>query len=129
MIAGHCARSDSSVSSSFSRFRFAEQGPHNLPICTQCSLLKSGSQLSRKSERLHLPTGRASTVCRTFGMTYVHVYTVVITLKHNGNSVPPLERLRALYFASIVCVCVCVCVFHMIHHTATFSLNSINCYL
>ena len=60
-----------SVSSSISRFRFAEQGPRRLPIRTQCSLLKSGSQVSRKSERLHHPTGRASAVCRTFEMTYV----------------------------------------------------------
>ena len=55
-----------SVSSSISRLCFAEQGPRSLPTRTQCSLLKSGSQLSRKSERLHHPTGRASAVCRTF---------------------------------------------------------------
>ena len=60
-----------SVSSSISRLRFAEHGPRSLPTRTQCSLLKSGSQLSRKSERLHHPTGRASAVCRTFEMTYV----------------------------------------------------------
>jgi hypothetical protein len=60
-----------SVSSSISRFRFAEQGPRSLPIHTQRSLLKSGSQLSRKSEPLHHPTGRASAVCRTFEMTDV----------------------------------------------------------
>ena len=59
------------VSSSISRLRFAEQGPHSLPIHIHCSSLKSGSQLSRKSERLHHPTGRASAVCRTFEMTYV----------------------------------------------------------
>jgi len=61
-----------SVSSSISRLRFAEQGPRRLPIRTHCSLLKSDSQLSRKSERLHHPTDCASTVCRTFEMTYVH---------------------------------------------------------
>jgi len=60
-----------SVSSSISRLRFAEHGPHSLPIRTRCSLLKSDSQLSRKSERLHHPTGRASAVCRTFETTYV----------------------------------------------------------
>ena len=60
-----------SVSFSTSRLRFAEQGPGSLPIRAHCSLLKSGSQLSRKSERLHHPTGRASAVCRTFEMTYV----------------------------------------------------------
>jgi len=32
-----------SVSSSISRLLFAEQGPHSLPICTRCSLLKPGS--------------------------------------------------------------------------------------
>jgi len=62
-----------SVSSSISRHRFAEQGPRSLPIRTNCSLLKSGSQLPRKSERLHHPTDRASGVCRTFQMTYVHI--------------------------------------------------------
>ena len=67
MIAGHCAKSDS-----ISRLRFAEHGPRSLPISTRCSLLKSGSQLSRKSERLHHPTARASEVCRTFEMTYVY---------------------------------------------------------
>jgi len=60
-----------SVSSSILRPCFAEQGPHSLPICILCSLLKSGSQLSRKSERLHHPTGRTSAVCRTFEMTYI----------------------------------------------------------
>ena len=60
-----------SVSSSVSRLRCAEHGPRSLQIHTHCSLLKSGSQLSRKSERLHHPTGRASAVCRTFEMTYV----------------------------------------------------------
>jgi len=60
-----------SVSSSISRLRFAERGSRSLPIRTHCSLLKSGSQLSRKSERLHHPTGRASAVCRTFEMIYV----------------------------------------------------------
>jgi hypothetical protein len=64
-----------SVSSSISRLRFAEQGPHSLPIHTQCSLQKSGSQLSWKSG-LHHPTGCASTVCRTFEMTYV-LYSVI----------------------------------------------------
>jgi hypothetical protein len=60
-----------SVSSSISRLRFAEQGPRSLPLHTYCSLLKFGSQLSRKSERLHHPTGHASAVCRTFEMTCV----------------------------------------------------------
>ena len=60
------------VSSSISRLHFAEQGPRSLPICTQRSLLKSGSQLSWKSEQLHHPTGYANTVCRTFEMTYVY---------------------------------------------------------
>jgi len=60
-----------SVPSSISRFHFAEQGPRSLPIRTQRSLLNSGSQLSRKSERFHHPTGRASAVCRTFEMTHV----------------------------------------------------------
>ena len=60
-----------SVSSSISRLHFAEHGPRSLPILTHCSLLKSGSQLSWKPERLHHPTGRASSVCRTFEMTYV----------------------------------------------------------
>ena len=54
-----------SVSSSISWFRFAEHGPRSLSIGTQCSSLKSGSQLSRKSERLHHPAGRTNTVCRT----------------------------------------------------------------
>ena len=58
-----------SVSSSISRLRFAEHGPRSLPIRTQCSLLKSGSQLSGKSERLHHPTGGTSAVCRTSEMT------------------------------------------------------------
>jgi len=48
-----------SVSSSMSRLRFAEHGTRSLSIRTQCSVLKSGSKLSRKSERLHHPTGRA----------------------------------------------------------------------
>ena len=55
-----------SVSASISRLRFADHGPRGLPIRSQRSLLESGSQLSRKSERLHHPTGRASAVCRTF---------------------------------------------------------------
>jgi hypothetical protein len=58
-----------SVSSSISRLRFPEQGPRSLPISTHFSWLKSGSQLSRKSKRLHHPTVRASAVCRTFEMT------------------------------------------------------------
>jgi len=62
-----------SVSSSISRLRFAGQGPCSLPICTHCSVLKSGSQLSRKSEQLHHSTGRASAVCGTFEMTSVSV--------------------------------------------------------
>jgi len=64
------------VSSSISRLRFAEQGPRGLPIRTLCSLLKSGSQLSRKSEWLEYPTGRASAVCRTFEMTFVYISCV-----------------------------------------------------
>jgi hypothetical protein len=60
-----------SVSSSISRLRFAEQGSRSLGIRTQCSALKSGSQLSRKSKRLRHPTGHASAVCRTFEMTHV----------------------------------------------------------
>jgi hypothetical protein len=60
-----------SVSSSISRLRFAEHGPRSLRYRTQCSLLKSGSQLLRKSERLHHPTGHASAVCITFEMTHV----------------------------------------------------------
>ena len=59
-------------SSSISRLRFAEQGPRSLLICTHCSLLKCGSQLSRKSEQLHHPTGRAGAVCRNLEMTYVY---------------------------------------------------------
>ena len=55
-----------SISSSISRHRFAEQGPRSLPTRTHHSLLKSGSQLSQKSKRLHHPTVRASGVCRTF---------------------------------------------------------------
>jgi len=60
-----------SVSSSFARLHFAEQAPRSLPIRTHFSLPKPGSQLSRKSEILRHPTGRASAVCRTFEMTYV----------------------------------------------------------
>jgi hypothetical protein len=45
--------------------------PRSLQYRTQCSLLKSGSQLLWESERLHCPTGHASAVCRTFEMTYV----------------------------------------------------------
>jgi hypothetical protein len=60
-----------SVSSCISRLHFAEQGPRILPIRTHCTLLTSASKLSRKSERLHHPTGRASAVCRTFEMTEV----------------------------------------------------------
>ena len=48
---------------------FCTTGTTYLPIRTHCSLLKSGSQLSRNSERLHHPTGRARAVCRTFEMT------------------------------------------------------------
>jgi len=62
-----------SVSSSISRLRFAEHGPLSLPVRTQCSLLQSGSQLSRKSEQLRHPTGRASGVCRTFEMAYLFI--------------------------------------------------------
>jgi hypothetical protein len=61
-----------SVSYSILRLRFAEQGTRSLRIGTQCSLLKSDSQLSQKSERLHHPTSHASAVCRTFEMTYVY---------------------------------------------------------
>jgi hypothetical protein len=60
-----------SASSSISRLRFAEYGPRSLPIGTRCSVQKSGSQLSRESERLLHPTGRASAVCGTFEMTYL----------------------------------------------------------
>jgi len=35
--------------------------------------LKSGSQLSRKSERLRHPTGHASAVCRTFEL-FLRIY-------------------------------------------------------
>jgi len=88
-MAGHCARSDSSqFSSSISRLRFAEQEPCSLPIRTHCSLLQSGSQLSRKSERLHHLTGRASAVCRTFEMTYVVRFVYLldydIKIRHVG---------------------------------------------
>jgi hypothetical protein len=60
---------------------------HLLQISTQCSLLKSGSQLSRKSERLHRPSGNASAVCSTFEMTNVYLSTKylnfsVYQLKH-----------------------------------------------
>ena len=60
-----------SGSSSIWRVCFADQGPRSLPKRTHYSLLKSGSQLSRKSERLHHPTGRASAVSRTFEKTNV----------------------------------------------------------
>ena len=60
-----------SLFSSISRLRFAEQVSRSLLIRTQCSSLKSGPQLTRKSERLRHPTGRASAVCRTFEMTHV----------------------------------------------------------
>jgi hypothetical protein len=70
-----------SVSSSVSWPRFAEQGPRGLPIHTRCSLKKCGSQVSRKSERLHHPTGRASAVCRTFEMTYVFSLDPNISVK------------------------------------------------
>jgi len=66
-----------SVSSSISRLWFAEQGTRTPPIRTHCSLLKSGSHLSQKSERLHHSTGRASAVCKTFEMTYVYVCVCV----------------------------------------------------
>ena len=65
-----------SVSFSISRLRFAEHGPRSLPISTQRSVVKSGSQLSRKSERLRHHTGRASAVCRTFEMTHVVLWHV-----------------------------------------------------
>ena len=71
MFAGHWARWGQSVSPSISRPRFAEQGPRSMPINTNCSLLKSGSQLSRKSERLLHPTGCEISMCRTFEMGYV----------------------------------------------------------
>ena len=73
-----------SVSSSISRLRFAEQGPHSLQIRIYCSLLKSGSQLSQKSERLHHPTGHTSAVCRTFEMTYVCGVNGGRDLSYNG---------------------------------------------
>ena len=62
-----------SVSSYISRLHFAEQGSCRLRLCTQCSLLKSGSHLSQKSEWLLHSTGHASTVCHTFEMTYVAI--------------------------------------------------------
>jgi hypothetical protein len=69
-----------SVSSSISRLHFAEQRPRSLRYRTQCALLTSGSQLLRKSGRLHHPTGHASAVCRTFEMTYVNLpYLNIIT--------------------------------------------------
>ena len=76
-----------SVSSSVSRLCFAEQGPRSLRICTQCSLLKCGSQLSRKSEWLHHPTGYASAVCRTFEMTYVYLEALFfhVTVDRTSN--------------------------------------------
>ena len=72
-----------SASSPISRLSFAEQGPHSLPIYTHCSLLKSGSQLPRKSERLHHPTGHASAVCRTFEMTDVFIKKVCQLLTYS----------------------------------------------
>ena len=79
-----------SVSSSVSRLRFADHGPRSLPICTHCFLLKSGSQLSRKSERLRHPTVCTRTVRRTFEMTYVrscscHLFSVHLFTRY-GNS-------------------------------------------
>ena len=71
-----------SVSSSISRLCFAEQGPRSLPIRTYRSLLKYGSQVSRKSERLHPPTGHTIAGCRTFEMT--NVYSPKIFLKLNS---------------------------------------------
>ena len=71
-----------SVSSSISRLRFAEKGPHSLRVCTQCSLLKSISQLSWKSERLHHPTDHASAVCRTFEMTNVLMFYIIYEYTH-----------------------------------------------
>ena len=59
-----------SVWSSIWRLRLPEQGPRSLPICTHCSLLKCGSQLSRKSEHIILLAAQTQ-VCRTSEMTYV----------------------------------------------------------
>jgi len=84
-----------SVSFSIWRLRFAEQGPRSLPIRTHRSLLKPGSQLSRKSERLHHPTGRASAVCRTFEMTNVLRIIILYCRKvlwFVGNTVPTSVR-------------------------------------
>jgi len=53
------------------KLRFAEQGPRSLRISTQCSLLKYGLRLSRKSERFPHPTGCAKAVSRNFEMTFV----------------------------------------------------------
>jgi hypothetical protein len=50
---------------------FCRTGTSSLRYRTQCSLLKSGSQLLRKSEQLYHPTGHARAVCRTFEMAYV----------------------------------------------------------
>jgi len=74
-----------SVSSSISRLHFAELGPR---IRTYWSLLKSGSQLLQKAAGLHHPTGRASTVCRTFEMTYVHFIRIMFLyfLKWEGKN-------------------------------------------
>jgi hypothetical protein len=74
-----------SVSSSISRLRFAEQWPRSLLYRTQCSLLKSGSQLLRKSERLHHPTRHASAVCRTFEMTHVF-WVPVCSLRYPASN-------------------------------------------
>jgi hypothetical protein len=46
------------------------------PTRTQFSVLNSGSQLSRKSKRLHHPTGRASAVCRCFQMIYLFLRSI-----------------------------------------------------
>ena len=71
MIAGHCARFNRVTFFFHFKAPFCKQGPRSVRIRTQCSVLKSGSQLSRKSERLHHPTGHASSVCRTFEMILV----------------------------------------------------------
>ena len=80
-----------SVSSSISRLRFAENGPPSLPIPTPCSLLKSGSQLSLKSERLHNPTDRASAVCRPVEMTYAYRY-IPLPPRHPSVNLPTIEK-------------------------------------
>ena len=85
-----------SVSSSISRLRFAEQGPSSLLIRTRSSLPKSGSQLSRKSEPLLHPTGRASAVCRTFEMTYVGNLFIKHRTRERNTALKPLTTYTEL---------------------------------